>query len=110
MAEVFDWCPQTASGDSTFSRVVTQYGDGYSQAIANGINNISDKWSLSFAGNRAEILPIKEFLDRHAGVKSFEWENRFGVTNLYRSEPYSFQDNGADHLILSVQFVQVFQP
>lgn len=40
MADDFVWCPMPgAAAEVTHQRVVAQYGDGYSSAIAFGINN-----------------------------------------------------------------------
>ena len=50
------------------------YGDGYEQRIAAGINNLPESWSLSWNSRpNADANKIIKFLEDQAGVSSFDW-------------------------------------
>ena len=46
-----------------------QYGGGYSQALGDGLNNLSETWQVSRTGDLALIGPIRDFLKRHGGYR-----------------------------------------
>ena len=54
-------------------RVLTaKFGDGYEQRIVDGINNLHESYSLTFATRtKEEIDDIVAFLDTKAGVTKF---------------------------------------
>ena len=57
--------------------LVSKFGDGYEQRVADGINNNLQKWSLSFTKRSdADIDAIYDFLDARGGVESFFWTPR----------------------------------
>jgi phage-related protein len=73
--ETFSWCPKVASQvDTSFRTRKAQFGDGYAQVAGDGINPVTPQWSVSFTGDEAYIQAIKNFLNRHAGWKSFIWK------------------------------------
>ncbi|PMC12767.1 phage tail protein, partial [Klebsiella aerogenes] len=43
------------------------------QVSGDGLNPRSQEWELNFVGTEDYIRPIKQFLDRHGGTKSFQW-------------------------------------
>jgi phage-related protein len=50
------------------------FGDGYSQRSADGINNIVDRYELTWENiDRAEANTILAFLKARAGIESFYW-------------------------------------
>ena len=52
--------------------LVANFGDGYEQRIADGINTLNETYSLSFASRpKADIDDIVAFLDGKKGVSSF---------------------------------------
>jgi phage-related protein len=71
-------------GTSTYRTLTAQFGDGYSQVAGDGINNVYDTWSLSFAGASADVAPVKSFLDALQGYLPFYWTPPLGVQGLYR--------------------------
>jgi len=111
MTDVFSWRPVgTPSGTSTFRVRKAQFGDGYSQEVADGLNNKVQSWPLQFAGYKAAITPIAAFLDAHAGYMGFFWTPPLGVQGLYKASEYSLTPEGGDFYTLSVTFEQKFAP
>ena len=51
-----------------------QFGDGYEQRIADGINVRPQQWSLQFANrDDTETASILSFLEARNGVEAFDW-------------------------------------
>jgi phage-related protein len=71
----FTYIPSTSfSSDSTPRVLSAQFGDGYSQRLADGINTISKKWSISFNNRSLEdSAAIVAFFQARKGVESFTW-------------------------------------
>ncbi len=113
MPDTFTHCatPDT-NGTVTLRTRVAQFGDGYSQAVADGINNNVNAWALTFRGLLADMRPIAAFLDAHAGYVSFYWTppGLTAVQGLYRAPSYTLQPGGADTWTLQTTFQQVFAP
>jgi phage-related protein len=111
MTAVFTWgVDGKTNGSSKFSVLATQFGDGYKQTAANGINNKSQSWPVSFTGYPAKISAIKTFLDARAGFASFLWTPPNGVQGYYRCEGYDEQHQGGTLWRLTCTFEQGFQP
>ena len=50
------------------------YGDGYQQRVAAGINNIPEEWNLTWKNRTsAQINKIIKFLEDLNGTSSFDW-------------------------------------
>lgn len=116
MAEVFNFEVQAApTGTASFSVITAQFGDGYSQAAADGINNKKQSWSVRIRGTdgascvpTADMLAAEAFLDEHAGWKSFEWTTPRGYTGLFRCDNYGIQSEGGEVYTFNAQFYEVF--
>ncbi|EIC0165232.1 phage tail protein [Salmonella enterica subsp. enterica serovar Kinondoni] len=52
---------------------VVNFGDGYEQCRAAGINNDLKKYSVTIRVNRGDSLVLEDFLSQHNGVKAFLW-------------------------------------
>ena len=64
---------------------VAEFGDGYEQRIANGINNLKQKFNVSFATReKAEIDDIVGFFESTNGVTAFNFT--FADTNASGNE------------------------
>ena len=62
-----------------------EFGDGYQQRIANGINNLKQEFSVSFATRpKAEIDDIVGFFESTNGVTAFDFT--FADTNASGNE------------------------
>ena len=93
-----------------------EFGDGYQQRIANGINNLKQQFSVSFATReKAEIDDIVGFFESTNGVTAFDFT--FADTNasgneetvkVYVSEFTQSWDYD-DYYTLSATFVRVYE-
>jgi len=66
---------------------LTQFGDGYEQRVANGINNLKQTFSINFENRtKEEIDDIIAFFVNKAGVTSFDFtypdSNNSGETTI----------------------------
>ncbi|WP_320535274.1 phage tail protein [Robbsia andropogonis] len=110
--QTFTWTPSLdASGDTNYSVLSAQFGDGYSQVIPDGINNAADSWPLTFVGSGDTIRAIKTFLDDTQGATSFYWTPPLRTTaGLFRCVKPNIQANGGDTYTLTVTFNEAFSP
>ncbi|UFP98547.1 phage tail protein [Pseudomonas fitomaticsae] len=109
--EVFTWCPMVDAVGTETDRVRTaQFGDGYSQAVGDGINTRVGTYPVTFTGKREMIVAVKAFLDRHGGHKSFLWTPPLGEPSLFRAPERTISPKGADVFTLTTTFNQVFAP
>ena len=67
--------PDRGVGTDHTARVLkANYGDGYEQRVAAGINNLPESWSLSWNNKTLnEGNKIIKFLEDHKGVTAFDW-------------------------------------
>lgn len=107
--QTFTWSPLVEpTGATKFAVRVAQFGDGYSQAVPDGINNKMDTWPLSFTGAAALISPIKAFLDSMNGATRFYWTPPLRTQALFRCSDYSVQPHGGGLYTLSATFTEAF--
>lgn len=87
------------------------FGDGYKQLFANGINNNSESWELTYTGNLEEVAKVRAFLNSHI-IHSFKWINPYGEEKLYRVVNKSIESEFQCGKVvsLSFQFVQSYAP
>lgn len=111
MTTTFTWkADSKPTGTKTFRVLTAQFGDGYKQSTADGINNVSQSWPLSFTGRASDITPIRDFLDARAGWQSFYWTPPLGTQGLYKCPSYEVKQIGSDVWQISGTFEQSFQP
>jgi phage-related protein len=109
--ETFSWSPRVNPTQTVNFRVKkAQFGDGYDQVAGDGINPRSQEWELNFVGPEAYIREIKQFLDRHGGIHSFQWTPPLEDVGLYRCEQYKPSPLGGKNYSLSATFTQAFAP
>lgn len=90
MTETFTWKPTgTPTGTSKFRVRTAQFGDGYSQSVADGINNKMQSWPLQFTGTKDAMQAIVDFFDARQGFQSFYWTPPMGAQGLYRVTEYT---------------------
>lgn len=108
--ETFTWDRQKgAQGKIEYRVRVAKFGDGYSQAVQDGLNNEVQTWPLSFEGGIDYILPLKDFFKRHAGCKSFYWTPPGeSAPLLFRAANITLTSIGGGVFSLSAEFQQVF--
>ena len=103
--EIFTWSPRVNPTQTVnFRTRKAQFGDGYAQVSG------SQEWELSFVGTEDYIRPIKQFLDRHGGTKSFQWTPPLEDVGLFRCEQYKPVPMGGGNYSLSATFIQGFKP
>lgn len=111
MTDTFTWRPvSNPTGTSTFAVLTSQFGDGYSQEAADGINNETQSWPLDFVGVEVEMQPIVNFIRAHAGFQGFYWTPPMGVQGLYKVATFSINPQDGGLVQISATFVQKFQP
>lgn len=67
---------KTSSNTKQVAVVRTQFGDGYSQRAADGINSLRETWKLSWANlTNTEEQTINAFLTARKGVEAFLWKS-----------------------------------
>ena len=110
---IFTWGCDLDSNQETqnFAILTNQFGDGYEQNIAVGVNNKKGKWSYQRTAKKAEIDEISKFLDARKGADSFLWSNYDGVQVRVKADTsYSKSKVGGDIWKISTTFTQVFYP
>jgi len=111
MTATFNWKHDAKpTGTTNFRVLKAQFGDGYAQTVADGINNASQSWPLSFTGRAAAVKPIADFLDARAGWQSFYWTPPLGVQGFYKCVSYEKRQLGSDVWQITATFEQSFQP
>lgn len=111
MAEIFTWSPMIEpQGSGKFRTRSAQFGDGYKQQVADGLNVESQSWPLTFRGSEAYVAPILAFLRARKGSQSFYWTPPLGVQSLFTCAEYGVTAHGGGHYTLTATFEQSFQP
>jgi len=116
MPETFDFDVRASpSGQKNFRTIDAQFGDGYSQSAADGINTDWQSWTISARGliepdcaMAVDIAAIMAFLDAHGGWQSFLWTPPVGTESLYQCKNYGIEKDGDVHTI-NATFLQVYR-
>lgn len=109
--QTFTWVPVVEPTGTVSYRVLkAQFGDGYAQTAADGINNKSQTWPLQFRGALANIAPIRDFLDALSGYQAFLWTPPLGAQGYYKCTGHMLKPMGAGKYELAATFEQAFQP
>lgn len=89
--QTFSYTPLSgAVGDFQFNVFKAQFGDGYTQEVGNGINNLTSQWPLSFEVLETDAKQIISFFKNHSGFLPFKWtppledSPRVFVVNKYK--------------------------
>jgi len=107
--QIFAWAPAVELQiDGAFSVSSAQFGDGYKQRSADGINNESQSGPLSFVGDGAKIAAILAFLRARKGSIAFYWTPPLGAQGLYTCEKYSVVSHGGGAYTLTATFEQTY--
>jgi len=108
----FTWIPEYgAQADVTPSVSVSQFGDGYQQRQAKGINSIAEAWSLTFANREAdESTEILAFFTARGGVEAFEWTTPENNDIVVVCAKWQKIPQKAGRWSINATFQQVFEP
>ncbi|MGU7780534.1 phage tail protein [Burkholderia sp. PU8-34] len=112
MTDTFNWSPtvQGYGGDTTLRVRKAEFGDGYTQRAADGLNNRQSTYNLRFVGKADKIAAILAFLDAHAGAVSFYWTPLFRPKGRFVCEKYSEPTKDGAVYTITAQFEQTFAP
>ncbi|MBN3758156.1 phage tail protein [Paraburkholderia sp. Tr-20389] len=114
MTKIFSWQPCVeAQGQTRYAVRKARFGDGYSQVVPQGLNNIAQTWQLSFRGTGREIMAIQTFLDATRGSEPFYWRAPLRSSSLFRVDSQrgvSVRAHGGELYTLEVTFEEVFAP
>lgn len=109
----FTWTPDFGAKAAYKPKVrKAQFGDGYQQRQADGINTRADTWDLQFqARDDSETAAILAFLEARAGVEAFDWTppNELTAIRVVCSEWNKTLDR-ANLNSVSAQFIRVYEP
>ncbi|ENG1107474.1 phage tail protein [Yersinia enterocolitica] len=102
--ETFNWRTQgTPEGSFDLAVRKAQFGDGYTQIAADGLNSETQSWPLTFVGNEREMLPLLAFVRRHR-TRSCLWAPPYGELGLWRVEADSIKVAPVGGKVMSVSF------
>ncbi len=97
-------------GTTTYRTLKAQFGDGYAQMAADGLNNRMDSWPLQFACTPSEMQAIKAFMDAQGGYKAFNWTPPGGTQGLYRNGPVALTPTNHATWYLSCTLELAYKP
>jgi phage-related protein len=111
MAGTFTFVPSKNISKSTKTRTrEISFGDGYSQRVPDGINNILREWKLTFENRGIDTAnQIISFLESQNGSESFSWTPP-GTNTSYRVVCMEWSETDTSHIskTISATFKQVF--
>lgn len=110
--DTFDYSVSAgASGTAPVTTYSAQFGDGYKQVSADGMNAAMETWSLTCNGRPDDMVAVRDFLVSHC-ASSFYWKNPWGETKLYRVKADSIAPtfSYSNYVGLSFTFEQTVSP
>lgn len=96
MAKTFTWKLERGVDPTIKYRVIeTQFGDGYKQTSADGINTKDESYAVTLHAYKDEAKQIIAFFDELQGYKSFFWTPPLGKLGLYMcADPKHVEQGG----------------
>lgn len=89
--------------------LINDFGDGYSQRVADGINTINRTITVSYTGTATQISVYNDFFTNLSGASSFDWAPPNESTSLkWICKEWSIRDLGPSVQQLDATFTQVF--
>lgn len=102
---------QSASRSSATRVLRADFGDGYSQRAADGINSVRDTYTLSWEGlTRTDATTCDTFLRNRGGYEAFLWTPPGGSEKKWVCSEWQVRHATATLEHLSATFVEVFDP
>jgi len=108
----FGWCVRTgATEELDVTTMQAQFGDGYKQVAAAGINSVRESWPVTCSGSKAEMAMVRAFLKAHV-TSSCWWVNPWGERKLYRIKADSIRPSFINGNFVEIAFIfeQAFAP
>ncbi|WP_443697895.1 phage tail protein [Pseudomonas sp.] len=110
MTDTFTWLPDKAvPGKLTQRARSAQFGSGYEQSAGDGLNTETQSWDLTFTGQKARIIEIRNFLRSKQGYKSFLWSSPLDGLLSFKCTAYNPSALGGNVWSLTATFNQSFQ-
>jgi len=108
--EKFTWRIEKAvSMPAKYRTIRAQFGDGYEQVSADGINTKEEQYVVRItAKNDAEAKVIMAFFDRHNGTRSFAWTPPLGSLSLFTCIDPDPQHEGGGVWVINATFKRAF--
>ncbi len=105
----FTWTPDIGSTEERSPRLrAVQFGEGYEQRAADGLNNDMRKRGLSFTGrSAAESAAIAAFLEARGGVSSFDYAHPGDSSRKYVCKTWRISDSAYGVRTITCDFQQV---
>ena len=98
------------TGDGTLALRTAKFGNGYTQDAADGPNNESQSWPLTWTLNAADAATLMAFIRAHAQGQKFFWTPPLGVQGYYVITKYQIQANDGSYFRISSTWEQRFAP
>lgn len=99
------FCPQPGyKTDNEPRRKTHNFGDGYQQRRADGINPLMRKFSVSFKLSRAKAVILDRFFVSHGGVKAFIFEDKVSKQEFTVVCPKWSHVTGKRHVQVQCEF------
>jgi phage-related protein len=109
MAKTFGWKVERSVDPTNKFRVIeTQFGDGYKQTSADGINTKDEQYVITVNAYKVEAQKIMDFFDEHQGWKSFFWTPPLGKLSLFTCADPKQTEQGAGLYKISGTFVKSY--
>jgi phage-related protein len=107
--QTFTWRVERAPAPTINYRTIeAQFGDGFKQVSADGINTKDESFDITTNGTDAVIQAIVDFFDAHNGTKSFLWKPPFGKLSLFTCKTFKAVPQGPNINVLTATFVKSF--
>jgi phage-related protein len=91
---------------------IAQFGDGYSQRVADGLNSRVENWQFVWAGlTESDYQTLTDALDAGGAVTPYTYTppgSSSAKTYAMTADGYTVQHHGADLYSVSANFKQVF--
>lgn len=87
-----------------------KFGDGYEQAIFNGLKHSPESWSIKFTSISATEVQniISFFVDNNTATTPFDWTNPNGISGRYKCRQWTRTYDGFEPNGLTCTFDEVF--
>lgn len=107
---VFTWVPDWGAQVEVEPRVlVSRFGDGYTQRVADGINTMPEVWNLSFTlRSSSEATAITDFLKAQGGTTAFDWTTPEGLAKRFVCPSWKKSPAGWNNYTVNARFEEVF--
>ena len=105
----FTWPPAYQASATVSPRVLSgMFGDGYAQRIADGINTMPRRWSLTFNNVLSISNEIDAFLTARRGYESFDWTPPDGIAGKFTCREWNYSHVAPNARTITATFVEVF--